>query len=403
MLYKTTDGGAVWTELGIGNPGGDAFMSSIVVHPGDTNIVLAAGNGHEGIARSTNGGDSWQTVLTDPSFRRIHFISDGIVVHPSAPDTLYALRNTPMILYRSANRGASWDSLSSLASTRATDRARCIAIAPDSTNIILAGGRISEVHRSTDGGRTFAVAQRLSGHPDGEIARFVWSPTVPGTVYSVSLKFVHANVPDNGGIHKSTDWGATWARLADDNVSLNALAAIPGPSGKDELYTGGAAFYPAQAEVVGNTVVQRSLDGGETWTMTDAPAWNIDPFSNATLGNVWALVPAWIPGSPTIFMATESGLFRTSPVTSVSETQTASQLSSRVFSFGSYIEVDSDVFAGGEAAFVDIVSLAGSRVQRVIHRDSGNRAIVQTAHLSRGVYAVITTSSIGESVTLFVR
>jgi photosystem II stability/assembly factor-like uncharacterized protein len=403
VFYKTVNGGALWEEGSVGAIGGDAFMSSMIVHPIDTNIVLAAGDGHEGISRSTDGGETWQTVASDASVRRFHVVSDGLIAHPESPDTLYALRHTPMIVYRSTNRGATWDSLSVISTVRPTDRARAFTIAPDSTNIILASGRLAEVHRSTDGGRTFSVAQRIADHPDGDVSRFVWSPTMPGTVYAVCLKYVPANVPNNGGVVKSTDWGVTWERIALDNVSLNAIEAIPGPNAFDELYVGGASFFPAPEEIVGSTVVRRSVDGGANFSETGTIPWVRD-FADVPLGNVRAIKAAWIPGAPSIFMATESGLFVTSPVMSVHQERSANHpFPVMAALIGTRLVLNAPEVLKGASCHVDISSMNGATVLSQLLPCEAGTVFVALPPLAHGLYSVTVRSEIGRASTTMIR
>lgn len=402
MFYKTVDGGAIWEEGAVGSPGGDAFMTTIFIHPVDTNLILAGGDGFDGISRSTDGGNTWTTVATDPSLRRFHIVADGIFAHPEAPDTLYALRNTPMILYRSTNRGATWDSLSIISTARPTDRARAVTIAPDSTNIILASGRVAELQRSVDGGRTFTTVTRLSDHPDGDVSRFAWSPSTPGTVNAVCLKYVPDNIPNNGGVLKSTDWGTTWERIALDNISLNVIEAIPGPNFFDELYVGGASFFPAMPAIVGSTYVRRSIDGGANWSETGPIAWARD-FGDELLGNVRSIKAAWIPGAPSIYMATESGLFVTSPVMKSDESHPRPHSSLLAFTVGSYLILQAPEVMQGASCHVDIVTMNGSSVLSQVVPCTTGAVRVPLPPLAHGLYAVTVRSAHGRAATTIIR
>src|SRR3954454_18165255 len=89
-VYKTTDGGATWSHLGLADT---QMISKIRLDPGDCNRVFVAALGHEfgtnaerGVFRSTDGGANWQKVL---------YVSDqtgagDLAIHPSNPQGLYA-------------------------------------------------------------------------------------------------------------------------------------------------------------------------------------------------------------------------------------------------------------------------------------------------------------------------
>ena len=90
-LYKTTDGGVTWNQItsGFGSP---THFGDLEVSPHNSNVVFAAlGSGYwyrgnlsnEGIWRSTDGGMSWSKTL---------FVIDAfdVIVHPSNSTLVYA-------------------------------------------------------------------------------------------------------------------------------------------------------------------------------------------------------------------------------------------------------------------------------------------------------------------------
>src|SRR6266581_6627256 len=89
-VYKTTDGGATWTHLGLAD---SQMIGKIRVDPGNCDRVYVAALGHvfgpnteRGVFRSDNGGASWQRVL-------YHDDQTGAVdlsMDPSNPQVLYA-------------------------------------------------------------------------------------------------------------------------------------------------------------------------------------------------------------------------------------------------------------------------------------------------------------------------
>lgn len=66
-VFKSTDGGNSWRQMGLENTG---TISRIVVHPTDPNIVYLAAGGNEwsrnedrGVYKSTDGGLNWKKIL----------------------------------------------------------------------------------------------------------------------------------------------------------------------------------------------------------------------------------------------------------------------------------------------------------------------------------------------------
>jgi len=89
-LYKTTDGGATWTHLGLRET---QTISRIVIDPKNPETVYVAVGGHlfganaeRGIYKTTDGGKTWN---------KIKFVDDNtgftdIAMDPSNSSTLYA-------------------------------------------------------------------------------------------------------------------------------------------------------------------------------------------------------------------------------------------------------------------------------------------------------------------------
>ena len=89
-VYKSTDGGATWVNVGLG---ATRHIAKIVVSPRDPNLVYVAAFGHEfssnpdrGVYRSQDGGRTWQKIL---------YVSDragavDLSMDPSNPKVIYA-------------------------------------------------------------------------------------------------------------------------------------------------------------------------------------------------------------------------------------------------------------------------------------------------------------------------
>jgi photosystem II stability/assembly factor-like uncharacterized protein len=98
-IVKSTDGGLNWQVMGLTE---DNFVFSIAVNPEDGNDILAGGGFGEGaLYRSTDGGQSWTTILDN-----IAFVHD-MIHDPLYPGHLYAATEGEGI-WRSIDGGATW-------------------------------------------------------------------------------------------------------------------------------------------------------------------------------------------------------------------------------------------------------------------------------------------------------
>jgi photosystem II stability/assembly factor-like uncharacterized protein len=93
-LFKSTDGGAHWTELTThpGLPEAPIGKIGLAVSPQDSNLVWAvveAKNG--GLYRSDDGGDTWHLVSNDAELIQRSFYYMHVVADPKDRNTLYVL------------------------------------------------------------------------------------------------------------------------------------------------------------------------------------------------------------------------------------------------------------------------------------------------------------------------
>lgn len=395
----STDAGATWLELSIGEMGGISQISALVYNPGDTNVLLAGGVNFNGVDRSTDGGVTWENVLSDPDGERFEIYSNGSVAfNPRDPDTVYVIRSYPAAVYRSPNKGARWDSIGFIPVGSSSARMKSLAICPqkDSAHIMLAGGRPSMIYRSTNGGRTWtASGTAIAGHPDCDAVQIRWSPTVPGRVYAIGQFAISANVT-NGGLMISDDYGLTWPTRKFRDTALQSIEVFPTKSG-DEIFIGGGQGALSDKVIRGDSIVWRSPDGGSTWQNLSEVAWTQNELGEVA-ANIWGFAVTSAGGSANeVIMATEVGAYRSTSVSSVRSTSSTSTALIRATPASILIR-SVDTLPGTYS----VVNLLGEVIASGPLPASGEERI-SIADVPPGTYAVRVVSPTGLTTALVLR
>lgn len=186
-VYKSEDGGASWKNMGLKT---SEHIGKIIVHPDNSNVVYVAAigplwskGGERGLYKTTDGGATWQAVLTVDG----HTGVNDVIMDP----------NNPSILYASTYQ-----------------RRRHVYT-------YVGGGPGSGLHKSTDGGSTWTKIQ--NGLPTVELGRIglTMSPGETNIVYAI----VEA-ADGKGGFYASTNGGASWEKRSDQVTSGNYYQEI---------------------------------------------------------------------------------------------------------------------------------------------------------------------------------
>ena len=237
-MYKSVDGGATWTHIGLNDT---RHIAKILIDPRDPNIIFVAAIGHaygpnaeRGVFRSTDAGKTWQKVLYKDD-------------KTGAIDLTFAAQNSHVLyaaLYQEVRTPWGFSS----------------------------GGPGSGIYKSVDGGTTW---KQLEGHglPDGVLGRI-------GIAVGADPQRVYALIEaKKGGLYRSDDGGENW-QFINGNHNFTQRAwyftnVYADPKETDTLY-------------ILNTGMYRSTDGGQTFKNINAPhgdrhdLW-IDPTNTARM------------------------------------------------------------------------------------------------------------------------
>ncbi|MFZ5787301.1 MAG: glycosyl hydrolase [Acidobacteriota bacterium] len=206
-LYKTTDGGATWNAvLTVSENTG---ISEVWLDPRDADVLYAVayqrrrhvwtlinGGPESAIYTSTDAGKSWRKVTE--GLPKVDLGRIGLAISPADPDVLYAVveaAEDKSGVFRSTDRGASWEKRSDYKSTSGQYYNELFA---DPADVDRVYSMDTWLHVSEDGGATFKRVGERWKHVDNHA---MWiDPT----------DTKHLRVGCDGGLYETWDRGATW-------------------------------------------------------------------------------------------------------------------------------------------------------------------------------------------------
>ncbi|MCP3979151.1 MAG: glycosyl hydrolase [bacterium] len=175
-VYRSLDAGKSWENMGLKE---SEHIGKILVDPRNSNVVYVAsqgplwsGGGDRGLFKTSDGGATWGRILGGGEYTGVN----DVIMDPRDPDVLYATTH---------------------------QRLRTVAA-------LINGGPETGIHKSSDGGKTWA--ELTSGLPEVDMGRIglALAPQNPDVVYAT------IELPQRtGGFYRSTDAGGSWEKRSD--------------------------------------------------------------------------------------------------------------------------------------------------------------------------------------------
>ncbi len=291
-----------WTNIGpqpvtnsggganFGNPAATGRVTAIAVDPTTTTtssqvIYLGAATG--GVWKSTDGGNSWNTIFDQNNSLAI----GGIAIAPTSNTTIYVGTGELNFsgdsyygagVYKSTDGGNTWTQQCGGASVNfciptfsgafqgGGFYVGAIAVNPTNASIALASVRdagnrnLSGIYRTTDGGANWNLISSASGAAGNSI---IWNPSDNTIVYAT---LGEAGDATKFGVYKSTDSGVTFTRLTGNGATGNNLPTTNIGRHEMAVASDGNTIYVAinNEATSGLLGLAKSINGGLTWSFT---------------------------------------------------------------------------------------------------------------------------------------
>ncbi|MDQ8165909.1 MAG: hypothetical protein P3A28_09165, partial [Gemmatimonadota bacterium] len=291
-MFKTTDGGKTWTDLGLT---GTQSISRVVIDPRNPETVYVAANGplfgaspDRGLYKSTDGGKTWNkskyidenTGFTD------------LAIDPSNSNVLYAAsyqrRRTSCCfngggpgsaVWKTTDAGRTWNKVvgPGLSATGSYGRI-AIAIAksnPGTVYFQIEGGDVGRLGTATAAPQTAAQANAAAaaaaeaGLGGGRGGGYDWCNNAgPGRGFGAGGRGADTpNAapplnPTDGGVYRTSDGGRTWTLMSNCNARPMYFSQLRvDPTNANIVYASGLPWT-------------KSMDGGKTFATLDAAGGN---------------------------------------------------------------------------------------------------------------------------------
>jgi photosystem II stability/assembly factor-like uncharacterized protein len=260
-VYKSTDAGKTWTNMGLKN---SSHIGRIQVDPRNSDVVYVAAHGQiwgpggdRGLYKSVNGGQTWERILFIGEYTALN----DVEMDPRNPDILYAsahqrerrvyskINGGPESgLYKSVDAGKTWKKITNGFPSEGNIGRIGIALSKANPDILYAmvelspeGGRSSFL-RSKDKGETWEVMSNQGSSSPQYYQKLVTDPINEDLVISLDVSNV-----------RSTDGGKTWTQIGERNKHVDNHALWINPNNNKHYLAGcDGGLY-------------ESWDAGATW------------------------------------------------------------------------------------------------------------------------------------------
>lgn len=244
-VFKSLDRGATWEQLDLGlDPLQLIRVSAILVDPSDPSVVYAgSGFGPGGLFRSEDAGATWEKIAAV-----VPLMTEALAVDPRTPGAAWAAGYPG--LYHTDDLGETWERLAVPGGENIWLRA--FQVDPQHPEVLWAAGALIDARpsgvrlqirlfRSVDAGQTWQ--RRETGLAGTSVLSLAVDPANPNLLLAGT----------ETGLFRTADAGVTWTKVPGFAAAVNTIVAAP---------TTPTGFY---AHLAGFGV-QRSTDGGLTWT-----------------------------------------------------------------------------------------------------------------------------------------
>ena len=304
-----------WQSLGpvqdSGQPQAVGLVSAIAVHPTDEDIIYAGGGECSGLFKTTDGGATWTNITDVLGYPGLAI--GAIAIDPANPDHILVgtastawgyfendFANQGYGIIRSTNGGQTWTNVSPTTAFGADMRVSAIRYTPGNSNNVWAT-TAREIWKSTDNGATWTVAL-----PDTAVSPdnfFIDLEIAPGNANSIcaSTIFVGQVNPTHGSakVYCSDDGGLNFFTDSLPNLyvppfntikplrATRAVALAVTASKPNTIF----AFFANSVDTGDCTspgsYLYKTTSGGRNWTLIQGEAINAISNIAATGAGHW--------------------------------------------------------------------------------------------------------------------